>query len=320
MSCHSGYIEIDRSTTSRSGLYGSDLPGVEIALLEGLTKEDQADYLEFWEMIENRAWTNLVSDISIALQNKFIVDAKLVSRVTSQFKDSANGAGGLAGIKLEFTLPRYARIHINTIEVFSEQVYASPDANFKIYDTDEDGEELYDENHALEVGRNKINVNQDFEADNLFIAFDPEAISIRETENKYYNDGYYDSWSKLQCTFPCSPLYSNYTGKVTQHNGGGLNITYSVVCSIDKFACENINLFKTALWYRIGAELADERLLGNTLNKYTTMTSERATELGGYFSGKYTQNLNEAIKSQNIPEDPICFRCKTLSMNRTILP
>jgi hypothetical protein len=318
--CFDGYIEIDRSTTSRSGLYGSDLPGVEISMLEGLTKEDQADYSELWEMIVSRAWTNLVSDVSNELKNKFLVDSKILSRVTSSFKESANGNSGLAGIKIHFDLPRYARIHINTIEVFSEQAYSSPEANFKIFDTDSNGEELYDEDHVLEVGRNVIKVNQEFEVDNLFIAFDPTAISIRETENKYYSDSFYNRWGLTLCTFPCSPNSDRYTGTIEQYNGGGLNITYSVVCSIDKFCCENISLFKTAFWYRIGVELMDEALLGNKLNKYATITDVRATEKSGYFSSKYSSNLSEAIKGHNIHEDPVCFKCKSLTMSRNILP
>lgn len=288
-------------------------------MLEGLTKEDQDDYHELWEMIVNRAWTNIVSDISIALQNKFFVDSKIVSRVTSSFKDNTNQSAGLAGIKIEFELPRYAKIHINSIEVFSLQAYDSPDASFTIYDTDADGEVLYEGGHTLVAGRNTIYLNREFDADALFIAFDPEQISIRETENKFYENSPYTNWSKIVCEFPCS-WDGRYSGTVTQVNGGGLNVTYAVVCSIDKFTCQNINLFKTAFWYRIGVELMDEALLGNRLNKYITMTSERATERSGYYGAKYSQNIGEAIKSQNIIEDPICFKCKNVVMSKTIHP
>lgn len=288
-------------------------------MLQGLTKEDQDSYLELWEMIVNRAWVNMVSDISIALQNKFFVDSKIVSRVTSSFKDNTNGSTGLAGVKIEFELPRYAKIHINSIEVFSLQDYDSPDASFTIYDTDENGEELYEGGHTMTAGRNTIYLNREFDADALFIAFDPEQISIRETENKYYDNSPYINWSKTICEFPCT-WDGAYTGTVTQVNGGGLNVTYSIICSIDKFTCQNINLFKTAFWYRIGVELMDEALLGNRLNKYITMTSERAAERSGYFGTKYTQNISEAIKSQNIIEDPICFRCKSVTMSKTIHP
>ena len=159
----------------------------------------------------------------------------------------------------------------------------------------------------------------DFEADELFFSFSPADVSLRKTENKYYAS-YYSNFGLLECTFPCAWPFTEYQATITQVNGGGLNLNYQVICSIDKFACENINLFKTAFWYRIGVELMDEALLGNRLNKYVTMTTERAMERGNYFGGKYSTNLKEAIKSQNIPEDPICFRCKTVSMAKTVLP
>jgi hypothetical protein len=107
---------------------------------------------------------------------------------------------------------------------------------------------------------------------------------------------------------------------VIQVRGGGLDVKYVVICSIEKFVCENLNLFKMALWYRMGVELADERLLGNRLNRFTTFTKERAEEQSGYFGTKYTQNISEAVKSQNIKEDPHCFRCKNTVMVKSIIP
>lgn len=318
MPCYDGFIEIDRSTTSRSGLYATDLPGVEISMLEGFTKEDQEDYEELHDMILRRAWTNMVSDISIALQNKFLVDTKILSRETSSFKDTANGGSGLAGIKFEFDLPRYARLHVLSVEVFSEGPESSPDANIYFYDTDENGELLYTASPDIATGRNTVYIDQDFEVDNIFIAYDPTIASFRETENKYYNT-YYNSFDKVKCIFPCSGAPGNQ-GQITQVNGGGLNVKFAVVCSVDKFVCDNLNLFKTAFWYRYGVELMDEALLGNRLNRFTTMTAERAADRSGYFGGKYTANIGEAIKSHNIHEDPICFRCKSLGMSKTIIP
>lgn len=318
MPCYDGYIEIDRSTTSRSGFYATDLPGVEISMLEGFTKEDQDDYEELHDMILHRAWTNMVSDISIALQNKFFVDTKILSRETSKFKENANSGSGLAGIKFEFDLPRYARVHVLSVGVYSEDAYQSPEADIYFYEEDENGELLHTENAGISQGRNTIYVDRDFEVDKLFIAYDPSLLSFRETENRYYNTFYYN-FDKVECAFPCAGPNS-YQGLVRQVNGGGLNVKFAVVCSVEKFVCENLNLFKTAFWYRYGVELMDEALLGNRLNRFTTMTEERKTERSGYFGAKYTANIGEAIKSQNIHEDPICFRCKTLAMSKTIIP
>lgn len=303
---------------SRSGLYASDLPGVEIAMLQGLTKTEQEDYEAFHDMVLKRAWLNLVSDVSNALQNKFFVDSKIVARETSKILSDVNGSNGLAGVSIEFDLPKYARIHIISIELISETDYHSPEAQIKIFDGDENGEVLLELSEALDEGRNTIFIDQDFEVDKLFIAFDPQTFQFRKTENRHYNS-FYNHWDKLECTFPCYGE-SGYQGTVKQVNGGGVNIKYNVVCSVEKFVCENINLFKNAFFYRYGVEIMDEALLGNRLNRFTTMTQERADDRSTYFGGKYSSNLDEAIKSHNILEDPLCFRCKNTVMSKSIIP
>jgi hypothetical protein len=303
---------------SRSGLYASDLPGVEIAMLEGLTKTEQADYEAFHESMLKRAWLNLVSDVSNALQNKFFVDSKIIARETSEFRGDVNTNNGLAGVYIEFDLPKYARIHIVSVEVFSEADYLSPDAQIKVLEKDANGQELLTVTEDIYEGRNIIYIDEDFDEDKLFVAFDPQAYQFRKTENRHYNS-YYNHWDKLECTFPCFGQHG-YQGTVKQVNGGGVNVKYNVVCSAEKFVCENINLFKKAFFYRYGVEIMDEALLGNRLNRFTTMTEERANDRSEYFGGKYTSNLEEAIKSHNIVEDPLCFRCKNVVMSTTIIP
>lgn len=311
------YITIDRSTPSRSGLYATGLPGVEIGMLESLTKEDQDDYEEFFEMILENAWSTLITDVSIALQGKFYVDAKLVSRETSEFQTSLNSNTGLSGILIEFNLPKYARIHVISVGLKSEQAYDSPEATIQFYEENADGELLYEKDAGIEVGRNTVNIDRDFEVDKLFVAYDPEQLDFKGTENKFYASGY-THWDKLTCIWPCAG--GLYEGSVRQINGGGLNVKYVIYCSIEKFVQENINFFKKAFWYRIGVELTDEVILGNKLNKYCTLTDERKTERNGYFGTKYTANLTEAIKAHNVREDPVCFICKNTVTSKSNLP
>lgn len=316
MACQDNYIQLDRSTTARSGLYASDLPGVEIALLEGLVKDEQNHYLETWEMIYGRSWSNLVSDIATALHKKFYVDSKLIARETSAFKADLNSGSGLAGISIEFDLPKYARIHIISIGVDSDADYASPGIAFQFFEVDEDGELLHTENAVIEEGKNTINIDQDFEVDKLFIAYDRDASDFKQTENKYYPSSWLH-FDKISCMWPCS---WGGKGEVRQINEGGINVKYTVVCSIEKFVCENINLFAKALWYRIGLELTTERRFGNRLNEFTTMTIERATELTEFFNAQYQQALTNAVKGHNIKEDPICFNCKNVVSHKVNLP
>lgn len=315
VACQDDYIRIDRSTPSRSGLYGTDLPGVEIDLLENLTKDDQEDYQDVWEMIYNRAWQNLVSDVTKALQEKFYVDAKLVSRETSEFKDDANSGSELAGVRLHFYLPKYARIHVLSVGVLSNQSYGSPGITLYFHKDNADGELLHQVSESLDEGRNTIFVDTDFEVDDLFIGYDPDSFELRQTENKYYQN-LWNYWDKLTCMWPCL----GSTAEVRQINGGGLNVKYTIECSIEKYVCENLKFFRNAFWYRIGLELVVERRFGNRLNQFTTMTIERATELFDFYNNQYQQELMNSTKAVNVDEDPFCFNCKGIVNSRVNLP
>lgn len=314
MSCYDGYITINRTTPSRSGLYAEDLPGVDSTMWELLNKTDQtAD--EFWEMIVENAWNNFISDLTHQLQNKFFVDSKLVSRETSQFKADVNFNTGLAGVTIEFNLPRYAKLHIVSVDVFSDQEYTSPEAIIEVYHNDVSGDLLSTSYQELTEGKNTIFIDQDYEVNKVFVSFDPEQFAFRETENKRY-DTPYISWGCDECAFDCG----GYSGKVIQVNGGGLNVKYNIFCSVDKFACENINLFKQAFFFRIGLEIIYERRFGNRLNKFMTMTLERQEELMDFYDTKFTENLSRSVRSQNIREDPYCFTCKEIVSKRSSTP
>jgi len=292
-----------------------DLPGVELSMLDLLTKEDQADYLEFWEMIYDKAWQGFVSDLTHQLQEKFFVDSKLVSRETSQFLTDVN-AGGLAGVTIEFQLPRYAKMHVVSINLWSAIDYASPGIEIKIFDQDASGDELYSEFHEVTAGLNTIFIDTDFETDKILVVYDSDVYSLRQTEIKRYYNTTYSDYSCDTCAFDCG----GYTGRITEYNGGGLNVKYNVFCSVEKFACENINLFKQAIFYRVGLELLYERMFGNRINKYMTMTIERKDELQLYFNTEYEKNLTRSVRNQGMGEDPYCFTCKGIVTARAELP
>lgn len=314
MPCHDNYIGIESSTPSRSGLYVISLPGVEVNLLAGLTTSDQADYLAYWASVYKRAWDNLVSDVAEKLNDKFFVDTKLVTRETSEFDDSFNTGDSLAGVRLDFELPKYARLHVISAGVYSQADYDSPDLELFFHEQDQDGELLHSVSAEITEGRNTVNVDTDFEVDSLFIGYDPSSYSLRKTSNKHYQSNYL-SFSKFECTFPCQ----FGIGGVRQINGGGLNVKYVIYCSIEKYVCENINIFKQALLWRIGNELIIDRRFGNTVNCFTAMTAERAMELTEFYTNSYLEKLKNSVEG-NIHEDPYCFNCKNSVTHKTILP
>lgn len=313
--CWSNYITPSIDTPSRSGLYANGLPGVTLNLLDELTKDEQADFEEFWEYIYDLAKINFINDIQTRLSDKFHLDLKLVSRETSKF-NSENTNSGLAGVTLEYTLPKYARVHILSIGVDSLADYSSPEFTVRVFEDDADGELLLTKTSEILEGKTTIDVYQDFEADKLFVAYDADEYRLKSTENKYYADCY--NFDKLSCTFPCA--FGGYNASVSQINGGGLNVKFVVHCSIDKFICENINIFKTAFWYRIGVDLMRERLLSDKFNRFTTLTTERAEQLLELYTTEYEKHADNSVKNLRIQEDNICFECKSSVSATQLLP
>lgn len=301
------YITHSKSIPSRSGLYANGLPGVTLSLLDDLTKDEQEDYEEFWDDIYQRSITNFISDVQAKLADKFFVDLKLVSRETSAFKDDLNVNSGLAGIKLTYYLPRYGRLNINTIQVFSDSEQADKEIYF--YDTDENGTLLYTQIVDLEEGLNTIHVDEYFSVDKLFIAFETSEISIRETKNRYFDQYRYISFSDLSCIYGC--YRSRDKASIDQVNGGGINVIFNAICSIDRFVEQNINIFKDAFWYRIGLELLRERIFSDRFNRWTTMTAEDAESKQASYASECEIKLNNAVRSLRMNEDPVCFACKS---------
>ena len=316
MTCQDNYIALNRDDHSRSGLFASDLPGVEDLVYELISKDDEtAD--EVWDRVYGNAWTNMISDVEAMLQEKFFVTSKLISRETSKFIDDANSNSGLAGVRIQFDLPRYARLHVVSVDVWALQGYASPGIALKFYEDDENGDLLYEttDQSISEAGKETIFVDKDFEVSKLFVAFDPALYQLRQTENKEYA-GFINKTFAFECMFNCFGGIAS----VRQVNGGGLNVVFNVYCSAEKFVCENINLFKKTFWYKIGQELIIERRYGNRLNQFTTMVQERAEELTSFYQANYTQSLENSIKAHNVNEDPICFQCKGSVNYKTSLP
>ena len=310
------YITHSKSIPSRSGLYANGLPGVTLNLLDDLTKDEQEDYEEFWDDIYQRSITNFISDVQAKLADKFFIDLKLVSRETSEFKADINANSGLAGIKLTYYLPRYGRLNINTIEVFSESVQADKEIYF--YDTDENGRLLHTETVDLVEGVNTIHVDEYFNVDKLFIAYDPTDISILETKNRYFDKYRYISFSDLSCIYGC--YGSSDHASVNQVNGGGINVIFNATCSIERFVEQNINIFKDAFWYRIGLELIRERIFSDRFNRWTTMTAEDAESKQASYASECEIKLNNSVRSLRMTDDPICFACKSPVTSNYVLP
>jgi len=325
MGCLDGIVSPDKTISSRGGLYANLLPGVTLSLLDDLTKDEQVDYLECWDDIYSRAKLNFVNEIQTKLADRFHIDQKLISRETSQFTDTTN-TGSNPGIQIYFYASKYSRFYVTSIQVYS--LTAVSGAVFTFYDTDVNGKVQGTKTADLSIGLNTIYVDQEFEvADRLFIGYNSSLVSLRQTENRYFNNYSYFAFNKLECSYPC--FFSGYrfgveggeySCSVFQINGGGLNVVFNIVCSIEKFICQNINIFKVAFWWRIGVELMMERIMSDRFNRWTTLTTERAKELMDMYKSNYDEHLKMSCGNLKMTEDNICFECKSAVSAKPMLP
>lgn len=325
MGCLDGIVTTDKTIPSRSGLYANLLPGVTLALLDDLTKDEQVDYLEFWDDIYDRSKVNFINDIQTQLAGKFHIDQKLVSRETSQFTTTTN-TGSSAGLQIYFYSSKYTRYYVTYIQVYSNNAISN--AVFTFYDTDQNGRIQGTVTSDVSIGLNTIYVDQEFEVDQrLFIGYDSR-LSLVQTENRYFNNYSYYAFDKLSCSYPCAFFGGTYYGSdngefavsVFQINGGGINAVFNLVCSIEKFICQNINIFKVAFWWRIGVELMVERIMSDRFNRWTTLTTERAKELMDLYHANYDTQLKMSCNNLKMTEDALCFECKSVVSATTMLP
>ena len=325
MGCLDGIVSPDKTISSRGGLYANLLPGVTLSLLDDLTKDEQADYLEFWSDLYARAKVNFVNDIQNQLAGKFHIDQKLVSRETSQF-DPNQVTGTNPGIQIYFYASKYSRIYVASIQVYSNT--AVNGAVFTVRDFDANGQVQGTITANLSIGLNTIYVDQEYEvATQLFIGYDSTVLSLRQTENRYFNNYSYYAFNKLECSYPC--FFSGYrygleggeySCSIFQVNGGGLNVVFNIVCSIEKFICQNINIFKVAFWWWIGVELMQERIMSDRFNRWTTLTIDRAKELNDIYQANYDKHLKASTANLKMTEDNVCFECKSAVSSKTLLP
>lgn len=311
--CFDGYITASTDTPSKSDLYFTDLAGCTVSLLDDLTKEDHDDYTDCFDYLYKTAQRNLRIDVQRQLAQRFHIDKKLITRETSEFKTDYNSTSDLAGVKIYVPLPKYGRIQILSIGVDSQ---TTGDQNFYVKETDESGDLLATIPVTLTSGKQTVQVYEDFEEDEIFVYYDPTAITLKETQNLYYNTD--NIRLDKSCQFNC--WFGGDPGTVIQVNGGGLNVKFVLYCSMEKFICENLPLFQFALLNRLGVDTMKERITTQRVNITSVLTEERAKELLEVFNEDYKAALDAATQSIKMNEDPICFNCKRTVSSKPNLP
>jgi len=116
------------------------------------------------------------------------------------------------------------------------------------------------------------------------------------------------------------PLETQVIQNNLQQSGdtGGLSVTYSLSCSLDRWICQNRNAFGFALLQRAGVEILRELAMSNRINSIVTLQKDAAAALQVDLMNDYTVAMDNALKNVDIPND-ICFSCRNRITTTAIL-
>jgi len=314
ISCLTGYIGLrDVTDDPISGDWINDLPGITTNSFNEIAEDEEYDLSRTWEEIQKRSINSLESDINAVLK-KYFKNYSFVGNTTTGFYDS-NTAKTQSAVRSGwlFDMSPYSKnlsININVVEL-----YLSSAVNFSIFIYNAStGDLLETIAHVGTQGINRVPIHKTYPMwrySRLIVAYDSEAVSTIEATDQSIGFGYIQ---RGEVSDSDSKVHSNFVEAST-----GLIVNFNIICSIDQFVCNRVELFKDAYLYKLGYEFCQERIYSDRVNRYTLLDREEAIRLRDEFKIEYTERINGVLKGLKVEDNDFCFECnKAFNMNYMI--
>ncbi len=313
--CFEDYITLEGVSPEinpKSGLYVNRLPGVTLSMFSALTSEDQDDFLQFWEILYDRAVNNFTNEVGNRLNDKFYVEKVLDSRISGSFIkpfDLNNTEEVEAGVLIKVIKSKYSITEVQTLKIYSLGSPNPKDVTFSIIDNETE-EVLYTKVVDLEEGLNTIDIYGEFDSKELRISYNP--LEVASYSTTYYRDDL-----NYLVNRDCNNCYSG--SNIEQVNGGGLIVEFNTKCSIEKFICSRLSQFKIPFWYYLGVELMTDALMSRNTNCFTIDSDEARKNLG-FYELEFNKRIDPILNNLKIKDDSMCFDCKARVTKHLILP
>lgn len=329
LTCLNNWIGMQQceDSSSDSGVFINDLPGLESSRFADLTNEDDVSVDLIWAKIKanglRRFYTDVTAEFAKRYRLKSIVRSLDLGRIIDTSSTTAAGAnyrGMVYELNLEHAI--FTQSHLKMISVQSVDIYLSNDANttVKVFDLDT-REELYSLAVTGVAGWNRVSVKTTFDAYRIFICYDATNVT-----------GVKLDVSKLSQCYECQGVLRGASSTIADpytvtkgDNSFGMSAVISEVCSFNKIICNNKEIFTSSLLYAFGIAFIDE-VMGNTsINRTTTADRESLKELRMDFMLKYMggstgtdalmlripSELKQVIAGINLQERDICLECNS---------
>ena len=317
--------------TPVSGLYINDLPGMSLERAAASTDEVFLRGVDFIRANERLAFEMVRQDWKAAIARDFTLRG-----VIDTIDRKINFAQG-EYLPLENT-SRYILIsdrlsdqmtslRINKIQLYAKNAWNG--FNFNVID----GEETHTFTVNLNVGLNSININRTVSSGQAFIEYDASQVELFDPRN-YSGTGYgrcSDYPYACDCSFDDYISVRYYDGPdlgnlAALGNRAGIAVNATLFCDLDYTFCQYVELFKFAIWVKMGILIAEKYLSSDRSNPVVFAAKQDAQRLltqwkGGvdgdgfevkseywkHFTSAYSQSKEHMKRSGSV-----CMECDTL--------
>jgi hypothetical protein len=309
------------------------LPGVSLKQLDKISNEEQKGFLGVWNDIQERALVNMEHQILNHFTSYFKTDLLIQNSQFGQFQETITNdvqENKFKGVYLYGSLYKYLELKIRTITFYSQGPVT--DAEFYIYDT-VSGALLETITTDLITGYNTIDVDfvkfnglRDYER--LFICYNDANFLGVQTFGQFVNEDLIGDCNSRFSTEnfignggTCDNSSQVLTANIQNpSNTYGLSVNFTVGCSLSAYICQFRDKFKHAWIQLLGAEIKNEQLNSDRLNRYTLTESEDSMmEKYTMYMDNFKESLKTVFDNLNIPDD-MCFDCNTSSYSTYLMP
>lgn len=163
----------------------------------------------------------------------------------------------------------------------------------------------------------------------LYFAYDatgkPSYKTILRTDScascsDFFLENTYERIGSFKLGLAEDAIYSNL---VAASDTGGMSIVHSLQCNHNEWLCSFVNLMSYPILYKTASLLHEHALLAtpNTRSNTTVGLNADLVQKSLDFSElKYREWVDNKIHSMSIPNDETCFKCKSTSQHKIVMP
>lgn len=310
---------------SGSGFYLQDLPMINLKLATSVNDGEESGY-DWLKSKLDFATETLASDVRTRMAPYFLQNSVLENMQAGFYRDNqqlnAGQSGMYKGIQIRVSEYPYLNVYLSSLSMYCDFTGEVPIkvidlVQAKIIDTitiDAVAGEIV----TIPIHKEYQNNGQYL---NLFIGYDSSSIdsytsSIYSMPGRYIGGcldcrpgfSFRNKWVAVysRSLSTDGPFLMNNLSGINEC--GGLSLTISLSCSLNKWLCQMRNTLALSLLYKAGIEILKEAQVTPRFNSLIALSKDKFESLMLDYETNYATAMDNVFKNLRLPDD-VCFKC-----------